>query len=52
MLVEEHYLSAAQTHPLFHLAMIWCQPILFKCITVNVMFLLITFKEVTGHVVL
>jgi len=32
--------------------MMWYQPILFQCITVNIMFLLITFKEVTGHVLL
>jgi hypothetical protein len=32
--------------------MMWCQPILFQCVTVNIMFLLITFKEVTGYVLL
>jgi len=32
--------------------MILCQPILFQCIAVNIMILLITFKEGTGHVLL
>jgi len=44
--------EAAQPQPLFQLAMIWCKPILFQCITVNIMFLCITFKEVTGRVLL
>jgi hypothetical protein len=44
--------EAAQPEALFQLAMMWCQPILFQCHTVNIMFLLITFKEVTGRVLL
>jgi hypothetical protein len=44
--------EVTQPQALFQLAMIWCQPISFQCIAVNIMFLLITFKEVTGRVLL